>query len=85
MTKETPSATTTKQEESKADKFKRIGAKRTSNALDAIAAIGGLAAKNNYEYTPEQVTKIIGAIEAETQKLKDKFSGTVALVAGFEL
>lgn len=71
--------------ESKADKFKRIAAKRTSKALDAIASIGGLSAKNNYEYTPEQVSKIIGALTAEVAKLNDKFNGKVEIATGFTL
>lgn len=74
-----------KVEETKADKFKRIAEKRTSNALDAIASIGGLAAKNNYEYTPEQVSKIMGALKGEISKLEDKFAGKVEAATGFTL
>jgi len=75
----------TKVEESKSDKFKRLANSRTSKALDAIASIGGLAAKNNYEYTPEQVSKIVTALTAEIAKVSDKFAGKVEAAVGFEL
>lgn len=82
--KPTETATETKTE-SKAEKFVRLGASRTNKALDAIAAIGGLAAKNNYDYTDEQTAKIFAALEAEIAKVKDKFAGKTETVAGFTL
>lgn len=81
---ETP-ATETKVEETKADKFARLAVTRTNKALDAIAMIGGLAAKNNYEYTDEQTAKIIAALEAEVAKIKDKFAGKAEAAVGFAL
>ena len=75
-----------KAEETKAEKFARLAVSRTNKALDAIAALGGLAAKGNYEYTEEQVAKIFGAIEAEMSKLQAKFKNPDAVKAeGFTL
>lgn len=85
MANTAPATEPAKPEESKADKFKRIAENRTNKALDAIAALGGLAAKNNYDYTPEQVSKIIGAMENEISKLKDKFAGKTEATTGFSL
>ena len=78
-------ATENKSEETKAAKFQRLAVNRTNKALDAIASIGGLSNKGNYEYTEEQVAKIFGALEAELTKLQGKFKGTVKEEAGFTL
>lgn len=72
--------------ETKAEKFARLATSRTNKALDAIAALGGLAAKGNYEYTEEQVAKIFTALEAELSKLQTKFKNPEAVKAeGFSL
>ena len=62
----------------KAIKFKDLAEKRTAKALDAIANLGGLSAKNNYEYTAEQVEKITGAMTAEIERLKLRFANPAA-------
>lgn len=73
-------------EETKSDKFKRIASGRTEKALDAISNIGGLANPANYEYTPEQVAKIMSALEAELTKLGNRFKNpTAAQSSGFQL
>ena len=59
--------------ESKADAFKRIGERRLNAALGAIASIGGLAAKANYDYTDEQVNTITKHLENEVIKLANRF------------
>lgn len=80
------SKTEEKAVETKAEKFTRLAVSRTNKALDAIATIGGLAAKGNYEYTPEQVAKIFGALEAEMTKLQGKFQNPDAVKSeGFSL
>jgi diaminopimelate decarboxylase len=59
--------------ESKADSFKRIAERRVNKALNAIAIIGGLASRTNYDYEPEQVAQIFKALENECNKLATRF------------
>ena len=49
----TPAA---KAEETKADKFIRLGEYRMNKAIDAIGRIENLANRSAYEYTPERTT-----------------------------
>lgn len=71
---------------SKSDRFKNLANKRTENALNAIAKIGGLAAPANYEYTEDQVSKIIGALTTEIEIVKTRFANPKAKVTtGFSL
>lgn len=72
--------------ETKGQKFARLATSRTNKALDAIANLGGLASKTNYEYSDEQVAKIFGALEAEMTKLQTKFKNPDAIATtGFSL
>ncbi len=59
-------------------KFKELAVKRVEKALAAIAMIGGLSARGNYDYTAEQVEKIGGALQAELDKLGARFSAALA-------
>lgn len=78
---------TAKPNETKAEKFTRIATGRTNKALNAIASLGGLASKANYDYTSEQWEKIYSALLAEMNKVKAKVDagGTVTNDAGFSL
>ena len=58
--------------ESKADKFRRIASHRTNNALKQITGIGKLST-SAYEYTPEQVEKIFGALQQALDDAKSRF------------
>jgi menaquinone-dependent protoporphyrinogen IX oxidase len=68
--------------ETKAEKFKRLAEARVSKALSAIAVIGGLASKTNYDYTDEQVAKIIGALNAEIEVLGKRFAKPDSVAKG---
>jgi len=59
--------------ESKGDRFKRLASKRVVNAISKIELITNLAAPS-YEYTPEQVEKILGALQGSVDKVKAAFS-----------
>ena len=59
--------------ESKSDKFKRLASKRVVNAIQKIELIANLAAPS-YEYTPEEVTKILIALQGSMDKVKAAFS-----------
>ncbi len=59
--------------ESKGDKFKRLASKRVVNAIQKIELITNLAAPS-YEYTPEEVAKILSALQGSVDKVKAAFS-----------
>jgi hypothetical protein len=55
------------------EKFKKLAEKRTNNALKTIKLIGNLANPSHYDYTDEQVKKIMDALSAEVAATKKKF------------
>ena len=59
--------------ESKSDKFKRLASKRVVNAIQKIELITNLAAPS-YESTPEEVAKILAALQGSVDKVKAAFS-----------
>jgi len=59
--------------ESKSDKFKRLASKRVVNAIQKIELITNLAS-SSYESTPEEVTKILTALQGSVDKVKAAFS-----------
>lgn len=59
--------------ESKSGKFKRLASKRVVNAIQKIELITNLAAPS-YESTPEEVTKILAALQGSVDKVKAAFS-----------
>ena len=68
-------------EETKAQKFSRLGNTRLAKAMDAIANMRGLANKTNYEYSEEQVKKLFAALEGELEKLQKAFTSPETAVA----
>jgi len=59
--------------ETKSDKFKRLASKRVVNAIQKIELITNLSGPG-YEYTPEQVEKILSALQGSVDKVKAAFS-----------
>ena len=59
-------------EESKADRFKRLAEPRVGNAVKKIGIIGNLAGAN-YEFTAEQVEKILGTLKTAVDEVEKKF------------
>ena len=59
--------------ESKSDKFKRLASKRAVNAIQKIELIANLAS-SSYESTPEEVAKILAALQGSVDKVKAAFS-----------
>lgn len=57
----------------KTRKFRELAEKRVNNAIKQIQLIGNLSNKYNYEYTEEEVKKIINALKAEIRNLEIKF------------
>jgi hypothetical protein len=74
-----------KRNEQRAAKFKELGTKRLNNALASIRKLEPLANKNGYVYTDEQVSKMIGALEEHTKRIKQVFSGGTVASTGVEL
>lgn len=60
----------------KRDKFVELAQKRTINAIKAIRVISKLANKSAYEYTDEDVRKIVKALTDELETLKNRMKGT---------
>tara|TARA_B100000315_G_C14498285_1_gene551091 strand:+ start:800 stop:1042 length:243 start_codon:yes stop_codon:yes gene_type:complete len=61
-----------KVEETKEQKFKRLAEARVNNALQKIRLIGNLASPV-YSYTPEDIEKIIVALNAGIAEVEEKF------------
>jgi len=59
--------------ESKSDKFKRLASKRVVNAIQKVELITNLSGPG-YEYSPEQVEKILTALQGSVDKVKAAFS-----------
>jgi hypothetical protein len=73
-----------KREEAKATKFREVGTKRLNNALHAIRMLIPLANKAQYNYTPEQVSKINTALSEATTSVRNAFDGQ-KVATGVEL
>ena len=54
-------------------KFVELAQKRMSKALDALANLRGLANRNSYVYTDEQVKAMFKAVDAEMERLAALF------------
>ena len=59
-------------QESKADRFKRLAEPRVDSTVKKIKIIGNLAA-SNYEYTAEQVEKILSTLKSSIDEVEKKF------------
>ena len=65
-----------KAEETKAEKFIRLGECRMNKAIDAIGRIENLANRSAYDYTPEQVEAMFSVLESKVAEVKAKFTAT---------
>ena len=70
--------------ESKSAKFKRLASKRVVNAISKIELIANLAAPS-YEYTPDEVAKILTALQGSVDKVKAAFSKQKIEKTSFQL
>ncbi len=69
---------TEKAEETKAEKFIRLGEYRINKAIDAIGRIENLARRSAYDYTSEQVEAMFSVLESKVAEVKAKFIPTKA-------
>ena len=73
VTENTPAG---KPEETKAEKFIRLGEYRINKAIDAIGRIENLSNRSAYDYTEEQVEAMFSVLEAKVVEVKTKFTAT---------
>ena len=57
----------------KAEAFRRVAGRRTNNALKALTALQNCSNRNTYEYTDEQVDKILNAVDTAAENLHNAF------------
>lgn len=57
----------------KRNNFIRLAEARVTKALKAIKVVGNLSNKANYEYTDQDIQKIINALQTEISALKSRF------------
>jgi hypothetical protein len=62
--------------ESKESRFKRLANMRVPKAIKLIRNIANLANRNQYEYTDEQVHKLIIVLDDEVDALRSRFAGS---------
>jgi hypothetical protein len=59
--------------ESKADKFQRIAERRVNETIKSLRLLGNLADRRNYEYSAEQASSLVSAVDQEVRALRFKF------------
>lgn len=57
----------------KRENFVRLASKRTTNVLNCIRVLGNLANRGSYEFTEDDVNKIVAAIQKELGSVESKF------------
>jgi uncharacterized protein YpuA (DUF1002 family) len=57
----------------KRSNFVRLAEARVTKALKSIKVIGNLSNKANYDYTDQDINKIVNALQAEINVLKSRF------------
>ena len=70
--------------ESKSDKLKRLASKRLKNAIAKIELITNLSA-STYEYTAEEVEKILAGLQGSVDKVRAAFSKQKIVKTDFQL
>ena len=62
--------------ETKRDKFVRLAEKRMDSILKGIELMGNLSNSNNYEYTQEDLNKIIKTLKSAVSDLEHTYNAT---------
>jgi len=62
-----------KVEDSRRERFKRLGTQRTNGILQKLKILGNCSNRSAYEYTEEEVNKIFSEIERKVREVKGKF------------
>ena len=56
-------------EETKRQKFQRLAEARTNRIIEQLDILGNLSNRSNYEYTKEEVNKILGQLNGPLKEL----------------
>ena len=67
------------------EKFIELAEKRVNKLLGSLNLISNLSNQRNYEYTEQQVGKIMRVIEGEVSKVKSIFNQNVKKTKKFKL
>jgi len=59
--------------ETKEDKFKRLANARVNNAIKQLELIGNLSNSSSYDYTADEVRKIMGTLNQKVKEISFKF------------
>ncbi|MBL7003935.1 MAG: hypothetical protein ISR69_07915 [Gammaproteobacteria bacterium] len=59
--------------ESKEDKFKRLANSRVNNAIKQLDLIGNLSNLASYDYSDDEVRKIMGTLSQKIKEINFKF------------
>lgn len=59
--------------ESKEDKFKRLANARVNNAIKQLDLIGNLSNSSSYDYTDDEVRKIMSTLNQKVKEVSFKF------------
>lgn len=62
--------------ETKREKFVRLAEKRMDNILKGIELMGNLANTNNYEYTQEDLHKIVKTLKSAVSDLEHTYNAS---------
>lgn len=84
MAKERRKRTPAPKNETPAERFRRLGAKRVNKALQAIHSVGKLTGRS-YESTDEQRKRILDVLREEMKATEAALSGSKAAKIGFTL
>lgn len=60
-------------EETKRDKFIRLGEARTNKIIKMIQLLGNLSDKRSYEYSEKDINAIFNTLEKELKEARQKF------------
>ncbi len=61
----------------KKERFKRVASKRVDNLLSGIRSLSNCSNTNNYEYTENDVQKMIKAIKDELRTMETLYKKTL--------
>jgi hypothetical protein len=59
--------------ETKEDKFKRLANARVNNTIKQLELIGNLSNSSSYDYTDDEVRKIMGTLNQKVKEISFKF------------
>jgi hypothetical protein len=62
-----------KEKETKTTRFHRLAESRMNKAMKSIRSIASLSNKNNYNYTDEEVHKMVKTLKREIADLENAF------------